>query len=82
MATYEYRQIGNMTEDDIKNSAWETDYRTGQSYRGMSLADQWARQGITYELTDPVPSAQLTSEQLRAMGLFGVTLVIPEPEAQ
>lgn len=71
MVDFERRQVGNMTQDDIHMPP-----ETG----AITLADNWRLQGIDYLQTDPVPTRTHTSEELKAMGLVGITLIVPKPE--
>lgn len=66
MDDYEDRQVGNTRE------------RTPNMV--SRLKADWDEQGIRYELTDPVPTDTFSAEQLKAMGMVGVTLIIPKPE--
>ena len=79
MAEFELRQIGNIDPETIHEHPMN--YDLDATPDTPSLAEDWRRQGIRYELTDPVPTNTYTTEQLRAMGMKGVTLLIPMPDA-
>jgi len=73
----EYRQVGNMSREEIHDTSGLI---YDEPWPVPSLAQQWEMQGISYIETDPVATEAYTSEQLKAMGLIGVTLVIPHPK--
>jgi hypothetical protein len=79
MTDVERRQIGNMGRRDMHEPN-EFESLHGETVVLPSLAKDWASQGITYEITDPVATDTYTSEQLKAFGMVGVTLIIPKPE--
>ncbi len=71
MTEFGHRQIGNLGEGDIYSR-----HEPGV----ISLAEDWAQKGIQFIETNPFPTEKHTSEDLEAMGLVGITLVIPKPE--
>lgn len=43
-----------------------------------SPIEDWVRRGIRVERTDPFPTKAHTTEQLKAMGMMGIRLHIPQ----
>lgn len=78
MTDFERKEVGNMDPEMIHQQSIYYDLDNPRPT--PSIAEDWRSLGITYELTDPVPTDTYTTEQLRAMGICGVTLIIPKPE--
>jgi len=77
---FEERQIGNMTHEVIHSTEGDEYGLYGSNAPVPSLAQQWRAQGISWIETDPVATEKYTTEDLKAMGMIGVTLVIPKSE--
>ena len=74
MPKLEERQIGNFDPREIHekfNAFGEIDLTA------PSLYEQWQAQGITFELSDPIPTDTHTVAQLGEMGLRSVTIYVP-----
>jgi hypothetical protein len=72
----ETRQIGNMTREEIHTP------RIIDGNPVISLATDWALQGIQHVETEPVATDTYTSQELKAMGLVGVSLIVEAPDQQ
>jgi hypothetical protein len=80
MRDIERRQVGNMGRGDMEELR---EYDTDDGVVTVpSLAEGWRDQGISYEVTDPEPTEKYTSEELTALGIVGVTLLIPKPGSE
>lgn len=80
MTDFESKHIGNMRIEDIHTNRQFPNYAMSEESLAGSLAETWRQQGIQYEVTDPVPTEKLTSEQLQAMGCVGIRLLYPLPD--
>ena len=47
----------------------------------MTQAEEWSLRGIDFETTDPIPTDELTSQQLKDLGIVAVVLIVPRIEA-